>query len=341
MIVVTTGVPGAGKTLWALTWVKAKAEKENRPVFYSGIADLKLPWTEIEAEKWADCPPNAIIVIDECQRVFRPRMHGAKVPEFVEQLETHRHKGVDLVLITQHPMLVDSNVRRLCGLHFHVMRKWGTKSATVHEWGTIKDNCDKSRDDSVRHEFRYPTANFALYKSAEVHTHKARIPYHFFLIALVPVAVGYAAWRVYHNWFPQAKAKDTTEAVAVPGQLVAAPPQAQRGGGQGRGDSLTVQEYIAQFAPRVPGLHYTAPVYDKLTDPSVVPMPAACLQAATRCECFTQQATRLDVPQDLCRSIVAGGFFVSWSQAGPDARQGVAPPAAAPTPAPGRPGTPL
>lgn len=83
MIELITGQPGAGKTLFALTRIEERARKEGRPVFYSGIKDLALPWTEIDPEKWTECPPGSIIVIDECQRVLRPRMHGAKVPAYV------------------------------------------------------------------------------------------------------------------------------------------------------------------------------------------------------------------------------------------------------------------
>jgi len=51
MITLITGLPGNGKTLYTISFVKALAEKENRPVFYSGITDLALDWTEIEPEK--------------------------------------------------------------------------------------------------------------------------------------------------------------------------------------------------------------------------------------------------------------------------------------------------
>src|SRR5690606_3202457 len=126
--------------LYALDWLRQKAAKEGREVYYDGIKDLKLPWIEHPATEWMKLPPNSIMVIDECQRHFRPRANGSVVPPCIAEMETHRHLGIDLVLITQHPMLLDQNIRRLCGLHFHVVRKWGTHAATVHEWPNIKDN---------------------------------------------------------------------------------------------------------------------------------------------------------------------------------------------------------
>ena len=316
MIGAITGLPGGGKTLYTLQMIKAKAEKENRPVYYSGIADLRLPWIELaDPLKWMDCPANSIVVIDEAQRIFRPRMHGTTVPPHVAALETHRHLGIDIYVITQHPMLLDPNLRRLVGQHFHVVRRFGTKGATVHEWGSIKENCDKSRSDSTRHEWSYPIEAFSWYKSAEVHTHKRRIPAKLFFLLVIPVLLILAAWQVYRFFVPPPVT--TAPGVSRPG--VSAPGQA---GSSPR--VLTSAQYVDQFEPRVPGLHYTAPVYDKVTEPVRAPFPSACVATATRCSCYTEQATVLDVPDALCRQVVSKGFFVAWKlpDAPPESRVG-------------------
>lgn len=333
MIVLITGVPGAGKTLYALNWVKAKAEKEGRTVYYSGIADLNtavLPWTECKPEEWHKLPAGALVVVDECQRVFRPRMHGSAVPEFVEKLETHRHLGIDLVFITQHPMLVDTNVRRLVGLHFHVMRRFGAKWATVHEWGGVREGCDKNRADSVRHDFRYPVESFGWYKSAELHTHKLRVPARVWVLLAVPfVAVG----AMYYGYRAMAgssgsEAAAASESAASASALSLSPSLPPRDAPPASDGSMSVADYLRMHSPRVRGLAYTAPVYDSVTQPTEAPYPAACIQSASRCQCYTQQGTRLNVPRDLCRSISEGGFFVAWRQDGTQAQS--APAAQAP-----------
>lgn len=313
MIGLITGLPGNGKTLWALNFVKAKAEKENRPVFYSGIPDLNLPWTEFEGEKWMDCPPNSIIVIDECQRIYRPRSYGSNVPPHVALLETHRHMGVDIYLITQHPMLVDANVRRLVGLHFHVVRKFGLAASTVHEWASVKENCDKNRDESTRHEFKYPKESYGWYKSAEVHTHKARIPMRVWLLLLVPFVLVAIVWFVWSRF--QTKVDPDAQFVPASGAQVHQI-QAAAAARPGRDAPLTPLQYVEQHRPRIEGLAYSAPVYDEKTKPVHVPYPAACIQSATRCSCYTQQATRLDVTDQLCKTIVQGGFFIAWDTSG-------------------------
>jgi hypothetical protein len=80
------------------------------------------------------------------------------------------------------------------------------------------------------------------------------------------------------------------------------------------GQVKTAAEYIDSFSPRFAGLAYTAPVYDDVTKPVVAPYPAACVMSRTRCQCYTQQGTRLDVPGQMCKQITEGGFFVAWNQ---------------------------
>lgn len=323
MIELITGQPGAGKTLFALTRIEEKARKEGRPVFYSGIKDLALPWTEIDPEKWTECPPGSIIVIDECQRVLRPRMHGAKVPAYVEGMETHRHQGHDIVLITQHPMLLDANVRRLVGLHFHVVRSFGFNKATVHEWAGVKENCDKARDDSTRHDFRYPKKVFEWYQSAQIHTHKPRLPARVLVLGAVLILVPALGYRMYSRWQERAQGPEASHGESTPDAPVATPRPASHTGAK----VLTQADYLEAHRPRVAGLDYTAPVYDGVTKPTHAPYPAACVADRTRCTCYSQQGTRLAVPAELCASIVAGGFFLAW-----DAQTGRAQPVAAPRP---------
>ena len=180
MIVTITGLPGNGKTLYALQFVKAWAEKENRPVFYHGIKGIQLSpdkdpkdpcyssvtWQEIEAKpeqingqevmvpQWWLAPKLAIVLIDEAQNCgFGVRGRG-QVPEWARKLEVHRHLGIDLVFITQQPSLIDAHDRALSERHFHLMRKFGAQRATVHEFKSgVRDNVNKSRTGSIRAEW--------------------------------------------------------------------------------------------------------------------------------------------------------------------------------------------
>ena len=40
---------------------------------------------------WLWCKPGDVIILDECQRFFRPAAIGRKLPKFISALEIHRH----------------------------------------------------------------------------------------------------------------------------------------------------------------------------------------------------------------------------------------------------------
>lgn len=309
MIEQITGLPGAGKTLITLVRVKEMAEKDNRQVYYNGIQDLKLPWFELDkGEDWHKCPPGSIVVIDEAQRVFRPRGTGAQVPEHVEKLETHRHNGIDLYLITQHPMLLDSNVRRLVGRHIHTVRAFGAKFATLHEWPQVKENCDKSRAGSIEHKWFYPAKAFDWYKSAEVHTHKRSIPMRLIVLLFTPLVIAALVFGFY-RWQTGTEAR-TRDAIKKSTGIDTA-----QGSAPGGGKAVSLRNYMESYAPRIAGLAYTAPAYDDSTKPVRAPYPAACVSWPGKgCRCYTSQATRLDVPRAMCEDIAATGFFVAWEE---------------------------
>lgn len=306
MIEQITGLPGAGKTLITLCRVKEMAEKDNRPVYYNGIPDLKLPWIQLDnPEDWHKLPAGSIVVIDEAQRVFRPRANGSQVPEHVAKLETHRHLGIDLFLITQHPMLLDTNVRRLVGRHIHTVRAFGAQFATLHEWPQVKENCDKTRADSIEHKWFYPRAAFDWYKSAEVHTHKTRIPMRLLVLIFAPLLLALVSFYGY-RWYSGTEAR-TKDAIKKSTGLEAKAPV---GAAAPRKAS-----YIEDYNPRINGLAYTAPIYDDVTKPVRAPYPAACVDFPKKgCRCYTNQATRLDVPDGLCKQISSTGFYIAWDE---------------------------
>jgi zona occludens toxin len=75
----------------------------------------------------------------------------------------------------------------------------------------------------------------------------------------------------------------------------------------------TTAQWIEEQTPRVPTLAYTAPVYDKLTEPVSVPAPQACIKSTSKgCLCFTDQATPLYMPTELCENIVKHGVYLAF-----------------------------
>lgn len=310
MITLITGLPGSGKSLFTLKTIKDMADKEMRPVFYHGIPELTLDWQKMEkGEDWVDCPQGAIIVIDECQGTFRPRANGAAVPKCVSQLEVHRHSGHDLFLITQHPMLLDGNVRRLVGRHFHVVRFYGFQKSTIHEFQSVRENV-KSLKGSIEKHFVYPKEVFSWYKSADLHTVKKRIPARLVLVILMPILFVLVAWYAIKtiNGFtdhhtPENLEQQTEKVINLTGQPYA----------PARQYAKEEPTWLEARQERVPGLPYTAPVYDKLTEPITVPVPAACVDFRGQCKCYSQQGTPVATPEYLCKQIIQGGMFVDFN----------------------------
>jgi zona occludens toxin len=217
-----------------------------------------------------------------------------------------------MVLITQHPLLADASIRRLTGKHMHCIRKWGTESSTIHEWASVRDNCDKpaGRKDSTKHAWKFDKSIYALYKSAEVHTIKRNIPKRVIMLCFLPLVLLVAAYAVY--WFTIGKKAHPVS----PGD----PQFVQQGGYQQPAQKEKWQDPVADAkryafdaTPRIVGLAHTAPKYDAVTAPTTAPMPVSCIASKTKCSCYSQQATVMNVPDLTCRSIVDRGFFVDFA----------------------------
>ena len=94
----------------------------------------------------------------------------------MQLFDTHRHKGYDIFLVTQHPRLIDSFIRNLVGRHLHLYRPFGLMRSQLFEW---QECCENPRVDAkpVPKLWKFPRKLFGLYKSAEEHTHKTRLPW--------------------------------------------------------------------------------------------------------------------------------------------------------------------
>lgn len=308
-LVLVTGLPGAGKSLFALAQYGVDEKGQLRANTYqSGIPGCKLPyWDPV---KWRDLPPGATYFIDEAQDVFPPRNPNSDPPSHYV-FNRVRKGGLAVVLLTQHPTMIDARVRRLCGKHFHLVNEFGAESAMLHEFPTGVGDVD-ARNDSLATRWKYPKHVYDYYESASKHRGKGKPPARVrmipWLIGGAVVAVLAGLWWTWHvmNDMPGAGVADKAKLQPV---------QSARPGSTDprSGRTLTAAEYVASHQPRLPGLAHTAPRYDDLTKPSRAPFPAACVSTKARCKCFSQDATVLDVPEPTCRSVVERGFFKDWT----------------------------
>jgi zona occludens toxin len=178
MITLITGTPGAGKTLRCVELL-AELRNDDDPktrsrLIFSNVNDLA---PEIGAVasfdplKWMDLPEGALIVVDECQDFWPSRPSGSKRPESVAALNTHRHKGVDFILLTQHPGLIDQDIRALVGRHLHAYRPRAQEHSVWYEWSYCEAACQPKLK-PIPEKRKFNKQIFSLYKSTVENTHK-------------------------------------------------------------------------------------------------------------------------------------------------------------------------
>jgi len=200
MIILITATPGSGKTLFACELIDNYL-KELRQVF-ADIDGLCFDGVEIPPDDWRETPNKSVVVYDECQRKYPPDGHGRSSRDDIADMEIHRHTGHDLVLITQHPQLLHSNIRRLVGKHYHLERLQGREQARIYTMDrAMKIDSRGELKQADTWVWSYPKKYYDKYKSATDHTHKAYMPKWmrngalFLLFLIFMVATG-----VYYSW---------------------------------------------------------------------------------------------------------------------------------------------
>lgn len=325
MLYLTTGANGTGKTLLTIKLVRELSEKEGRPVCYNGRFDLNADgplktWKRVDIQDWQAEPDGTIFVVDECHNDFPIRGNGAAVPEYVRMLAEHRKRGFDFYMMTQHPQNIDVFVRRLIGnpgWHRHLKRMAGAALVSQSQWDAVNPQCERpgSGESGQITLVPYPKEVYGWYHSAQLHTAKVKIPRAVFVLGACALAVPLLFWFGFHK-VRTSVAKDDAAALAPAGRVVESrPPVVPSRVAAKPGAVVSAQEFAEAQVPRLAGLPWTAPRYDSVTQPTEAPFPAACVESAHDCKCFTQQATRIgDMPQGMCHQIAMGGFFQDWRQ---------------------------
>jgi zona occludens toxin len=116
---------------------------------------------------WLWCRPGDLIVIDEAQFVMPRGSLGRKPPYWLQAMEIHRHYGVDFLLITQHPQLIDTTVRALVGMHRHVRSVMGSPVCMVYSWDHASN--PERYNMATKATFVRRLSHYALFRSAAAH----------------------------------------------------------------------------------------------------------------------------------------------------------------------------
>jgi len=315
-ITLITATPGGGKTALAVEFMQ-EALAKGRPVFQLGIPELKLPyiptppvrdWTEMRIDPedpdanelpYFTFPENALIVLDEAQRIFRVRSPSSKLPDHVAAFETVRHTGVTFLLMTQNPTFLDTHIRKLVGQHIH-LRDVGLRGRWYYEWPECGDP-DRYATAPIKKKWSLPKSSFGLYKSASLHIkRKYSVPPAMVVLVACVLLFAILLWRGYGIFASKVGAQPKDDVAALQSANVPPVPVSPAVA------SATVSAtdggaYLAAFVPLVPGRPESAPAYESLRQVKDMPVVVGGACSVKICRCYNQQGTDAGLDDKQCR----------------------------------------
>lgn len=144
LISLYAGTPGSGKTYEAVKRILSALKKKNGRRVYTNIDGINTTecreWIMIQTgldsdeldqrlivysddqltEFWKHTEDGSLIVFDEIQRVFPSIDYNTqKNKELAAWASTHRHHGIDIIFISQHPERVGPAIRNLFEWVYH------------------------------------------------------------------------------------------------------------------------------------------------------------------------------------------------------------------------------
>jgi zona occludens toxin len=286
LITLITGAPGAGKTAALMDILQNECQR--RALYVDGIPELQLPHVALEKPRdWMTLVEDgAAVVIDEVQRIWRPRGSAAAVPPDVAGLETHRHRGLDFYLVTQHPNLLDANVRRLVGRHVH-LRDVGLLGRWWYEWPEAT-NPETFRNAPIKKSYRLPKKVFGQYKSASLHVKPIRsVPRSLVIFVLAVLAAAFLVHRAY---------------ASLSGKITGAQVEAEKAA---QSLQAVIEKKPAEGAVATASQAAPATLPASISEPAK-PRVVGCLATPKRCACFTDEGTTISVEWELCQTSAKG-----------------------------------
>lgn len=276
MIYLITGNMGTGKTSRVVNMIltnedglfKQKLEdgtEVDRPLYFchiDGLDTKKFKAHELTEEQIQEKPLNEIVpqgsvlIVDECDYCYPVRAAGRPVPHYIQTLKELRHDGFTLILMTQHPGMIDVYLRNLVSKHIHLERKsLGMKQYWWYKCVTNLDNpAGVSGVESAA--WKPPKAAFKYYKSSSQHQKfKKKIPMAVWALVGILVLVGWKSYGLYRSYSKAVNREpETTQAVA--GEQNGQPQGLPDGGltdavGSGRQDNnLKPEDFVPTMAEK-------------------------------------------------------------------------------------------
>lgn len=319
MMYLITGQPGNGKTLRALHVMREEYErnkqahqegKEELRRFFTNIAGATteenpaaFPWVEKlpDHNDWTKLPDASYVVYDEAHSDGNTpglERYGALFPSTgkpgessdmrIRAMSTHRHRGFDLVFITQYPSKIHHQLRTLVGSHTHMNRGMGLQAAGVVQWPRVQvDPYDEQARDKAEEEiWSYPKDLYGKYKSATLHTasHKFKIPKKVVAGISKLVVTLLVLWALWHFLVPKGGPEEKPEE-----------------GGPQREASL-----LAPAAPSPDSSTSLTPGTQQFASINTEPTPAiaGCVSSDRGCRCFNTDGYQIDMSRYSCQALM-------------------------------------
>lgn len=326
MIYLVTGAIGACKTsntLWDFLHNKAYKGRPKFATFINGFDYARFGVTKLEhIDKWHELPPGALVLVDEADKYIpADGSKGANMPEWLRELARSRHAGIDFFFITQMHSMIHHHVRGLVNAHVHYQKAFGGKRFTTrYRWERLETNVNSqsARNAAVKARVVTPAEVFTYYTSTVQDTTTLQLPWPWIITAGVCIAVIIGAmlymYFKYRSPHPEPVSQQVQQLTLPMGQSSSSPSVMaglsllQSSSKQPERRPFTAED----FTPRIQLDPSTAPIYDHLTAPSDFPRIAACVDSRRGCHCYTQQATPVSVPGDICSRMVKEGWFDRW-----------------------------
>jgi hypothetical protein len=343
MMYLISGQPGNGKTLRAMSMALDFYEQNQQQVkegkaqprrFFTNIAGATaeegsdaFPWMEKlpEHNDWTQLPDGSFVIYDEAHsdgntqglerygRLFPSTgKPGESDDPRIRAMSTHRHRGFDLVFVTQWPNKIHHQLRTLIGSHTHMNRSFGMQRAGVLTWSRVQSDPydEKVRDKAEEEIWAYPKALYSRYRSATLHTasHKFKVPKKVWQALSVTIVLILGVWMIYAFIIKPSPTPKKVEEGA--GALPAAGALAPLGAGGPAARPLTREEYIERHTPRIEFQPWSAPAFDDRSvqsQPELYCMASGTTEQDTTCTCVTEQGTKAKVRLPVCLAIARDG----------------------------------
>lgn len=317
MIKIITGIPGAGKTLWAVTQLKKVVDENNklpenqRRMIYSDITGLDLEGVITETPlDWRETPQNSLIVYDEAQFnvPFQATAKSLSEYDYIRDLTIHRKTGHELWYITQDPKRLHSNILEMAESHFHLDRPFGAKYANVYQFRGV-ERSPKSTSAMARAEvvtkFIYSKKIYKYYESSQVNDGiKLRIPKKMIIGVSIPIIMAIGAYLM----FTSDKSQKVFKGVDPNSIVESMPDDSSLAGDNGDNRPLSPNDVNqAPVAPVGPVEHVSFypenVIYQKI---------AQIVSSDTNCMAMDINGAILDIPVDICFKFIDNPYSASF-----------------------------